>query len=311
MREDGYVLVIGAAGLDIKGRSRSTLQFATSNPGRIQNSFGGVGRNIAENLARLEVETVLLTAVGDDTSGDLLMAHCAVAGVDVTHVLQVSGGRSGSYVAVLDDDGDLSVAVSDYEIMQHLDGEFFEEHRQLFEAARLIVVDLNLCTEAIAKIIDLADHFQVPICVDPTSPTHAAKICDILDRFYLMMPNASETMTLCGLSTPASDLDTAITAAKQLVSFGIEIAIVTLGEKGVAYADHGNSGHIESRKTKIVDTTGAGDALTAAVIFGLMNGCSIDEAMRLGVTAASLTIQSRESVVPDLTPDLLYEHLIV
>lgn len=311
MREDGYVLVIGAAGLDIKGRSHIALQMATSNPGQIRNSFGGVGRNIAENLARLEVETLLLTAVGDDTSGDLLMAHSAAAGVDVTYVLQVAGGRSGSYVAVLDDEGDLSVAVSDYEVMQFLDAAFFEQHTRLFDHARLIVLDLNLYPESIAKIIELAERFHVPLCVDPTSPSHATKICNNLKYVYLMMPNASETMTLCGLSGPASDLDMAISAAKQLVASGLGIAIVTLGEKGLAYADHSSSGHIQARKTKIVDTTGAGDALTAAVIFGLLNDCTIDEAMRLGITAASLTIQSRESVVPDLTPDLLYEHLIV
>lgn len=311
MREDGHVLVIGAAGLDIKGRSQATLQPATSNPGQIRNSYGGVGRNIAENLARLDVETVLLTAVGNDAAGDVLMAHCAAAGVDVTHALQVDGSHSGSYVAILDDSGDLSIAVSDYDIMRHLDASFFDQNTRLFDQAQMIVIDLNLFPDAIAKIVELAKRFHVPLCVDPTSPVHAPKICNVLNEFYLMMPNASETMSLCGLSKPASDLDTAMAASKQLVAAGVEIAIATLGEKGVAYATHNSSGHIEARKTKIVDTTGAGDALTAAVIFGLLNDFSIDEAMRLGVTAASLTIQTRESVIPELTPDLLYEHLIV
>jgi pseudouridine kinase len=110
---------------------------------------------------------------------------------------------------------------------------------------------------------------------------------------------------------PAHDLDAAIHAAKQLVSLGAEIVIITLGEKGVAYADRSGGGHIQARKTEVVDSTGAGDALSAAVIFGLLNELSLDEAMRLGVTAASLTLRSRETVLPELTADLLYEHLVV
>lgn len=311
MREDGHVLVIGAAGLDIKGYAQTPLQTATSNPGHIRNSLGGVGRNIAENLARLEIETVLLTAVGDDAAGDLLLAHTAATGVDVTRTLQIKEGRSGSYVAILGNNGDLFAAVSDYEIMGYVDAAFLEQHATLFNHARMVVIDLNLTTEALTKAITLCQRFHVPLCVDPTSAAHAPKICNYLKHTYLITPNTAETTALCGLTVHAHDHDTALQAARQLVNLGTSIAIVTLGEKGVVYADHAGGGHIDARKTQIVDSTGAGDALSAAVIFGLLNALSLDEAMRLGITAASLTLRSRESVVPELTPDLLYEHLLV
>lgn len=311
MREDGHVLVIGAAGLDIKGRSHAPLQSVTSNPGQIRNSFGGVGRNIAENLARLEIKVVLLTVVGDDASGDLIMAQVAAAGVDVTHTVQIKGSRSGSFMAILDDEGDLFIAVSDYEIMTRLDADFLDQQATLFDNARLVVMDLNMGTEAIAKIVELCQRYEVPLCVDPTSPAHAGKIRDYLSHLYLITPNAAETSILCDTDDPSSSYEVAIQAAHSLVAAGTQIAILTLGDKGVAYATSSASGHITLGKTQVVDSTGAGDALSAAVIFGLLNDFPLDEAMRLGMTAAVLTLHSRESVVPELTPDLLYEHLIV
>lgn len=309
MNEDGHVLVIGAAGLDIKGRPHEPLERASSNPGRVRNSFGGVGRNIAENLGRLEVETVFLSVVGDDAGGDLLLAHTAAAGVNVQHVLQVDDTSTGSYIAILDDSGDLDVAVSDYSIIEHLTSEYFEEKEDLFAEARLVAIDLNLTNAAIDKILELTEKYDLPLCVDPTSPAHAVKICQDLEKVYMIAPNASETKVLCGLDVPAHNLDAAVNVAKHMQGMGIEIAIVTMGKAGVVYAETGGGGYIRGRKTHIIDSTGAGDALSAAVIFGLVNELSLDEAMRLGIAAATLTLHVRESVYPDLTADLLYEHL--
>jgi pseudouridine kinase len=309
MNENGHVLVIGAAGLDIKGRPFAALEPATSNPGQVRNSFGGVARNIAENLARLEVETILLTVVGDDNAGEWMLAHTAVAGVDVQHVLQVENSSTGSYIAILNAEGDLEVAVSDYRIVEHLSPDYLQSKAELFASARLIVIDLNLTVPAIESIIALAQAHHVPLCVDPTSPAHAAKICPYLDKIYMIAPNISETKVLCGLEVSTDDIDQGLTVAKHMRSLGIGIAIVTMGEAGVIFATDEGGGHIPARKTTIVDSTGAGDALSAAVIFGLVNDLPIDEAMRLGVAAATLTLHVRDSVYPDLTADMLFENL--
>jgi pseudouridine kinase len=310
MQDDGHVLVIGAAGSDLKGHPDSALQLHTSNPGHIRDSYGGVARNIAENLARLDIETVLLTAVGEDTYGDLIMAHAAVAGVDVSHVLQIAEARTGSYVAIMDEKGDLNVAVSDYaSITAYLTPAYIHSKVEAFAEARMAVIDLNLLPETIDTIINLCHEHSIPLGVDPTSAAHASKIGERLRGFHLITPNAAELRVLCGLSIEAGDTEKAVSAARQLVTMGINIGIITLGDHGVAYADSSSSGYIPARKTSVVDSTGAGDALTAGVVFGLLNELSLEEAMRLGITAASLTLNHRESVIPDLSPDLLFEHL--
>jgi len=95
------------------------------------------------------------------------------------------------------------------------------------------------------------------------------------------------------------------------VSMGVDIAVVTMAEQGLAYADGSSAGHIAALRAQVVDTTGSGDAVTAAVIFGLLHEMPIDEAVRLGVSAAALTLRTRHTVAPDLSLDRLYDELII
>lgn len=310
MRESGYILVLGAAGLDSKGRSHKVLQAGSSNPGIVRNSFGGVARNIAENLARLGQKTLFLSVLGDDPSGDLLLAHAAAAGIDTSVVVRLKEAQTGSYLAVLDHEGDLAVAVSDFSIMQYMDAAFLESRAALFEQAQIVVADLNLTEEALVKIIELCQRYQVRLCIDPTSTIHTKKLRHHLAGIYLITPNVAEAGVLAGVPA-ASDYDTVLYIARALVKTGIQIVVITMGDKGLVYASAEQQGYIAARPVHTVDSTGAGDALSAAVIFGLVNGMELDKALRLGMTAAVLTLQSRDSVLQNLTADLLYEHLIV
>jgi pseudouridine kinase len=309
--DEGYVLVIGSAGLDVKGRRLGELKPQTSNPGQVRNSVGGVARNIAENLARLEVPTVLLTAVGDDTQGKRVLDQSETNGVDCSHVRVLEGARTGTYLAILNPDGDLDVAIGDFEIMQFIDRDYLLEHENLFADATMVVIDATLAVTALATVFELANKYDVPICADPTTPTLAIRLCPYINQLHLIVPNAAETHALCGLEHPATDRDSAIEAARRLVSLGAHIAVVTLGDQGLAYADGSGAGFIRAIHTHVVDSTGAGDALTGAVIFGLLNDVPLDEAMRLGVTAASLTLQSAETVLPNLSQELLYDELVI
>jgi pseudouridine kinase len=306
-----YVLVIGSAGIDVKARSPEALAWEVPNQGYVRNSVGGVARNIAENLSRLGIRTVLLSAVAPDSVGKRVIKVCKDNGIRCNHVRVVEDGRTGAYVALLKPNGELLVAVSDFEIMKAVDETYIRRHERLFARASMIVIDATLPDATLATVFELASTYSKPVCADPTTPTLAGKLCPYLDRLYLATPNAGETTALCGLETPAHDRDTGIEAARQLVAMGVKIAVVTMGELGVAYADGSGAGFIRAGKVSVVDSTGAGDAFSSAVIFGLLNKVVIDEAMRLGMTAAFLTLQSRETVLPELSEELLYDKLVV
>lgn len=127
------------------------------------------------------------------------------------------------------------------------------------------------------------------------------------------MPNEGEAAELCQCDDDDDDdaPELSLELARQLVKTGVEIAVVTLADFGINYATSDETGNIPAQYSEMVDSTGTGDAVTAAIIFGLINDLPTIEALRLGVAAAGLTLQTAETVVPDLSLDMLYEHLIV
>lgn len=305
------VLVIGASGIDVKGRPFEALHIGTSNLGVVRQSVGGVARNIAENLARLEVPTLLLSAVGHDHSGDFLLSHTAEAGVNTNYVLQLPDERTGTYVAILDDAGQLAVSISEYDIVDAISPDYLREQQHLFAEAAMVVIDANLTPNALETVFHLTKHHDVPVCADPTSRRLASKLIRYLPELYMVAPNAVEAAALCQSGDPPRTSESAVDTAHCLRNLGIKIAIVTLAEQGLAYAGGSSSGHIPALHTQVVDPTGVGDALTAAVIFGLLNEMPLDEAVRLGISAAAITLRTRETVVIDLSLDRLYDELVV
>jgi pseudouridine kinase len=310
---DGYVVVIGSASIDVTGRPQEPVTLGSGGcvPGIVRSTVGGVGRNIAENLARLEVSTLLLSVVGDDPPGRRVVNKSRSAGINTQFMHEITGGRTATFMGLYDDEGELHAGITDLEIMEHLDGLFIEDHADLLGAADMLVIDATLSDEALHSLFSIAGDYGVRVAADPASPMFADRLCAYLPNLFLVTPNASETASLCGLKNPARDRETGFDAARALVGLGVELAVVTLGDNGLAYADGRGGGYLKAIATEVVDTSGAGDAFTAAVIFGLLNGVPVDEAMRLGITAASLTIQSPHTVLPNLSQELLYRNLMV
>ena len=162
---------------------------------------------------------------------------------------------------------------------------------------------------SIRTIFTLARRARVPVCADPTSRTLASRLLPYLPRLSMIAPNVDEAGVLCDRTISATNRRDALEAAKCLVGQGVGVVIITLAEFGVCYATSETSGHVPALQTTIVDPTGAGDALTATMVFSLLNGIPIDDAVRLGVTAASLTLRHRGAVVPDLSLEKLYHSL--
>jgi pseudouridine kinase len=302
-----HILVIGASGIDIKGRPSQPLLPQTSTPGDVRLSVGGVARNVAENLARLDMDVILVSAVGNDEFGQSILEHTARAGVDVSHVVRSDNCHSGAYLALLDEDGRLAYSIADMAIMETLTPRIVYARRALFKAAMMVYLDGNLPPRAIASAFKLARAVRVPVAVDPTSVALAPRFSPYLADISLMVPNLIEAEVFCQRTIKGRR--GAISAARHLVSLGVETAIITLGPDGLAYATAESRGWVPAIHKEIVDLTGAADALTAGVIFGQLNDLPIDESVRLGVAAATLTYQSVETVRPDLDIELLYEQL--
>ena len=304
-----YVLVAGAAGIDSKGRASVPLTLHSSTPGQVRVSSGGVARNVADNLARLGVEVILLSAVGAGVSGERILKNAAEVGINVDNVLTSVEHRTAAYVAILDDQGNLVMSVDDMDVLSCLTPQLIYQRRGLVKDAAMVFLDGNLSEETITSFLKITNRYQVRVCADPVSTSLAAKLQPHLADIYMITPNISEAEILSGRTI--SNENEAIDAARKLVNAGVEIAVITLGEAGLVYASTRESGHVPAQATEVIDPTGASDALTATVIFGLLNDIDLDEAVRLASSAAALTLACTDTVCLDLSLDLLYNHLVI
>lgn len=308
---DRNVVVIGAAGIDMVGMLNAPAEPGSVNEASIRASFGGVGRNVAENLARLGQAVSLITAVGQDQVGGQLLVHTAECGVDVSHCLQSEKYSTGSYLAIYNADGTRHLTLEDMKIVEDLTPAFLRKRRENIVSAGLVFTDANLPSASLKALMQIARKAEVPVCVDSTSSLLVDRLLPYLDKIAMLTANRGEASALCKGEAPVVDEASAMQAARSLVNQGVKLAVITLAELGVVYATSQTSGHVPAVYTPVVDPTGAGDALTATIIFGLINDIPIDESVRLGVTAASLILRHRGTVLPGLSLEKLYDELVV
>jgi pseudouridine kinase len=283
------VVVIGGANIDIKAKSISRNILGTSNPGEVTISPGGVGRNIAHNLARLGVDVALISMFGDDLHGDLLLEHTKAAGVDVSAV-ERQPVATGTYVAVLDDDGELVTAMSDMRAVESLTPEFIAKHFDKLHAARLVVADCNLPLATLQAIAAFISHKLV---IETVSVPKCEKLLQVAAKspILLTMPNFDQVEKLTG----TRDIHTAFA---KLHGRGIANIVIHAGAEGAFVSDGESIEHVPSRTTgAIVDVTGAGDAAVAGLIFGLLQGENLDVAAGRGQEQAARVIGTSRSTL--------------
>lgn len=297
------IVVIGAAVIDLKGTPTHPPQLQTSNAGVVRQSWGGVGRNIAENLARLGRDVSLLSVVGDDQLGAMLIAAGAAAGIDVSTMQIVPNLRSGTYLSILDDSKELVIAINDFEIMQHLNLNYLQQHQPILSSAAYLVCDLNLPSDALGYIISVAAQYAVPLVVDTTSRVKAERIRPFLEHVHILAPNRAEATNLC------EGIDSAdhMALAQALRNAGVDIVLLSLGAEGLCLAYDDVIEDFPAHTIEIADSTGAGDALLAGFIWARANGYDMRHAARFGQACAAHTLQQTDTVSSELSStDILY-----
>ncbi len=302
------VLVVGAAGLDVKITPRAATESERSNPATIDWGWGGVARNMAENLALLGAEVHLITAVGDDWRGQALLHHLGELGIDTQACVISKEQATASYAALFHQDMRLSVAFEDMSVMREITAGYLDRHRSLVRQADIVCLDANLSPGALETLFGLTAEYDVLVCADPTTPLLAHRLQPYLSRITAITPDLAEAEALVGAELEGEEAISV--GARKLVQAGVDLAIVTLGAGGLYYATNEESGRINAFPVDVVDPVGAGDALTAAVAYGLLEEISLEEAVRLGMAAAAQTVACRDAVCPYLTLELLYERLI-
>ncbi len=289
------VVVVGGVNIDIGARSAGKLRMKDSNPGYVRTSFGGVGRNIAHNLSLLGVDTELLTALGGDDYARAVSQSCRALGIGIGHALEVPEAHTSTYVYINDESGNMALAVSDMAICDCLTPDYLARNLGLLNDAALVVADTNLPEQSLAY---LAEHLTVPLFVDPVSVTKAEKLSGLLPRIHTLKPNALEAELLSGV--PVVDRNSARRAARRLIDLGVKRVFLSLGKEGFLAAAEDETVWQPAPEAKVVSTTGAGDALMAAVAWAYTRGENLTRTAALGAAAAAVTIECEDTISPDL-----------
>ncbi|BDQ71858.1 pseudouridine kinase [Escherichia coli] len=297
MREKDYVVIIGSANIDVAGYSHESLNYADSNPGKIKFTPGGVGRNIAQNLALLGNKAWLLSAVGSDFYGQSLLTQTNQSGVYVDKCLIVPGENTSSYLSLLYNTGEMLVAINDMNISNAITAEYLAQHREFIQRAKVIVADCNISEEALAWILDNAAN--VPVFVDPVSAWKCVKVRDRLNQIHTLKPNRLEAETLSGIALSGRD-DVAKVAA-WFHQHGLNRLVLSMGGDGVYYSDiSGENGWSAPIKTNVIYVTGAGDATMAGLASCWVDGMPFAESVRFAQGCSSMALACEYTNNPEL-----------
>jgi len=296
--------VAGGVNMDICGRPDRPLIPRDSNPGRVRLSPGGVGRNIAHNLALLGVDTSLITALGGDPYARQIEQSCAALGIDLSAAVRVPGENTSVYLYITDADGDMALAISDMEICRRLTPEALEPCLGVMESAGAVVLDANLPAESIRF---LCERLSVPVFADPVSVTKAEKLRGVLGSIDTLKPNRAEAELLSGVTI--RDRGDLSRAAEALLSSGLRRVFISLGAQGVYAADGNDRLLLPAMAALPVNTTGGGDAFMAGLVWARLRGEDLSGSARAGLAAAAVALESGETVNPSMSGEALLERM--
>lgn len=291
------VACVGGVNHDIRGHASAPLERGTSNSGTVRRDVGGVAGNIARSLAGVDVAAAIFSVVGDDAAGRAITAVLQRDGVDTEHLRIRPAVRTSTYLALLDEVGELVGAVADMEAMEHADVGWIERIEPVLAGFDTWVVDTNLPAAALDRLLATRPP-GVTVLADPVSAAKATRVRRLLSHIDVLTPDRSEAAALCGRNI--EDIAGARAAATTLVRAGAGVVLLKLGADGLILADGSGTTHLPTiTPNRVVDVTGAGDALAAGYLYGVAIGA--EDPVRWGLAAASLTVESSRTVSEELS----------
>lgn len=298
------IIVVGGINIDIEGSPYGVLRPADSNPGKVGISYGGVGRNIVENIARLGGDVGMVSLTGEDAMGVDARKHLEALGVDVQYIEQLPGESTGMYLSILNDKNDMELAICNMDIFKRMTPEFLEERLPYLSQAQIVGVDCNLEVEALDYI---TRTLEVPLFLEPVSASKAERVKDMIGRFHTIKPNLIEAEMLSGIKI---DSDEALHRAGQwFFDQGVKRIFISLSERGAYYKDAFGEGIVAPKVTELVSATGAGDAFSAAILYGHVKGMSAREITQMGMICSSIAVQTKTAVNAEMSMDCVKERM--
>lgn len=296
-------LCIGAAHIDSKFMPINPLVKSTSNPISSDYNYGGVVRNVGENLSRLGIDVSLMSIVGNDLFGRQLIEEMSQI-MNVEFVQQEDAQSTGQYYAVLNMDGDMDIAYADMSIYDLMNANWMMTQLNKVPNFDYYIVDMNVQKSGLNILIQWAETHGKKLIIIGVSEPKMRFLPDDLTGVYLLLCNLNEAKAYFNdMTLSHNDL------VKAWKKSNLKNLIMTDSQNPITLVEDGQAIYYKDIKKvtpeNIIDATGAGDAFSGGLIFGLMSKMTLKEALDYGAANARLTIQSKQSVRQDLNKEKL------
>uniref|UniRef100_A0A3B4VLQ3 Zgc:136858 n=1 Tax=Seriola dumerili TaxID=41447 RepID=A0A3B4VLQ3_SERDU len=335
-QSESDIVVIGGINVDFIAKAKVLLfQYGQTNPGSVCQSFGGVGRNIADSLSRLGHRPLFISAIGADSHSDAVLNYCKH--MNTSGVARLEEQSTATYCVVITESGEMSLGMGDMDIHQQITEQYVSKFEEQLSSATLVCLDGNIPVSTIDYVCHVAKKHNINVWYEPTDSQKARKpfLSDAWKSLSYSSPNLVELCTMnktLGIPTPEvlpssleEVLNVAVALSRPLLEH-LHCLVVTLGSNGVMVCGEHNAGsvNLQPRKQKRVRTlcavhypalivtaeetvnvSGAGDSLAGALMAGILQQQDTDSCVQMGLLAARLSLASPHPIAPTLTLDLV------
>ena len=299
------IVVFGAVFVDIKGYPTAQYIPAGRNVGRVVQVHGGVARNVAEDIANVELCPTFITVLDDSGVSTDVIEKLNRHHVNTRYILRTENGL-GTWLAIFDNNGDVVASISKRPDLGDISSILEEYGEEIFREADSIVVEIDMEPSLLHKIFDLADAFGKDVYAVVSNMSIAMERRDQLKRVSCIVCNEQEAGLLFSENyDDMSSDELADILCKRISQAQISKMVVTRGPEGAVFAQQeGNiCGTCPAPKVDVVDTTGAGDSFFAGIAIGLTYGKTLNESCLIGTRLASSVIATKENVCPRFLPE--------
>ncbi len=297
------IVVIGAVFVDIKGHPENQFIPAGRNVGRVEHIHGGVCRNVAEDIANVELRPTFVSLIDHSGEGEDVIRKLNNHQVNTKYIRKTEDGM-GTWLAIFGNDGDVVASISKRPNLQPICDILDEQGDEIFRDADSVVVEIDMDKEIIKRVFKLAKKYDKKVYAMVSNMSIAVERRDFLQQTACFICNQQEAGILFSdnyAEKNAQELQDIL--AEKVILAKIPSMIVTMGAQGAVFATmEGASGYCPARKVNVKDTTGAGDAFCAGAAIGLTYGKNLAEACQIGAHLAASVIITSENVCPRFLP---------
>lgn len=298
------ITIIGAVFVDVKGYPNGVYIPAGRNAGRVEQVHGGVSRNVAEDIANLELRPTFVSLVDDNGAGEDVIQQLNRHKVNTNYIRKLPDGM-GTWLAIFDHTGDVVASISKRPDLSPILDILNEQGDEIISSSDSVIIEIDLDREIVKKVFQLADKYKKDVYAVVSNMSIASERRDFLKSTSCIVCNLQEAEILFTENYDGKSADEMSShLLSKIKAANIPRMIVTMGGDGAVYADQdGQHGHCPALKVPVIDTTGAGDAFFAGSAAGLTYGKSLREACEIGTKLAASVISTTENVCPRFMPE--------